>query len=408
MGTFGTETANGWQTLTFTGVKLTKGLNYTAAVQLPAGHYAVTTNYPWPAVGVSLTGFAGTYKYGSTVSFPSDSFNKANYFVDVVFSASTTTSAAATTAKPATTSTTAKATTTTTTAKSATSTTTSTTTAKAATTTTTTTAKAATSTTTAKATTTTTTGTPPSTGWPDATNTGVAQCPPLTRVNNGDEVVLNTAGQVYQNVELLNAAIIRVLAPNVTIRCVKMNGIGYYGVDNTERATAINLLVDQIDITCLDTRGVGLLIHDAVVSRANVHNCDDAIHAGGDHLVIRDSYCHDLIDKVDVHADCIQSLGGNTGLLIEHNSLYSRDTSDVLLGQEYGDSHDVVINNNRFMSVGSPPPAYLLYLSGTNTRVTNNRFTRRYTYGACTLITNNPFVWSGNVWDDDGTTIPTC
>ncbi len=90
-------------------------------------------------------------------------------------------------------------------------------------------------------------------------------------------------------------------------------------------------------------------------------------------------------------------------MLIEHNSLWSRDTSDILIGQEYGEARNVTINNNRLMSIGTPPPAYLLYVSGINTKVTNNRFTRRYSYGPCTLNTSASNVtWQGNVWDDDG------
>jgi hypothetical protein len=240
----------------------------------------------------------------------------------------------------------------------------------------------------------------------------VANCPPLTKVDNGDQVVLNRDGQTYQNVELLNPAIISVRAHNVTVRCVKMNGSGWFGIDNTDIShprTTTDLIVDQVDISCQD-RGqvIGILATAATVTRANVHHCDHFLNAGGNDLVIRDSYCHDLTDKPVVHADCIQTMGGNDNMLIEHNSLWSRDTSDILLGQEYGDASNVVINNNRLMSIGNPPPAYLLYLSGTNTKVTNNRFTRRYTYGACTLNTNNPVTWSGNVWDNDGTPYTSC
>jgi hypothetical protein len=246
----------------------------------------------------------------------------------------------------------------------------------------------------------TSTPTAPPGDWPDAASTGVADCGTLRKVQSGGQVVLNEDGQTYQNVELTDETIIRVRADNVTIRCVKMNGTGWFGIDNTE-IQVTGTTVDQVDISCLDDpQRIGVLLRNGTLSRANVHNCDHMVNAGGDNLTVKDSYCHHLTTAEVVHADCVQTLGGADQLLIEGNAFYSRDTSDVLLGQEFGDAKNVVIDRNYFGSGGNPDPAYLLYLSGTNTKVTNNVFTRDYTYGHCTLNTTNPVVWEGNTWED--------
>lgn len=249
-------------------------------------------------------------------------------------------------------------------------------------------------------------------GWPDETNTGVAGCPPLERVNNGDQVNLNQNGQVLENKEYLNNVVINIAANNVTVRCVKLNGAGYFGVDNTNAPNATGAVVDRVEVDCQDSgTSIAFLLHDAVLSRANAYRCNDMVMVGGDNLTIQDSFCHDLSSyDPGFHADCIQNLGGNTGLTIRHNSLWGWDTSDVLLGQEYGDAQNVLIENNRFMSDPdiTPPPAYLLYLSGTNTIVRNNFFTKRYTYGPCTLNTDNPYTWVNNRWWEDNTIIPDC
>ena len=357
--TFSGESSSGWQKVTFgTAVTVKAGTTYTAAVLMPQGHYAHTQSYTWPHTVGDLTVRAGVYRYGSTLSRPTSTYLKTNYWIDVDFTASTT----PTTPAPAPTS----------------------------------------SPTTAPV------GSAPSTGWPDASNTGTVGCPTLKKVDNGDEVQVRTDGAVIENTEYLNPVVINVRADNVKIRCVKFNGTGWFGVDNTSVPTT-GLVVDRVDVSCRDAgQVIGFLVQEATLSRVNAHNCDHMANVGGDDVVIRDSYCHHLTDKEVVHADCIQSTGGNRRLLIEHNALWSRDTSDILLGQEGGDAQDVTINNNRLMSVGSPPPAYLLYVSGINTKVTNNRFTRRYTYGACTLNTKNPVVWSGNVWDDDGSPLKSC
>lgn len=360
--TFRNESRTGWQRVRLSSpVRLRAGQTVTVAVFMPRGHASVDRDASWPRRGGGLVHRKGVFRYAEQLRRPMRSARGHDYGVRAVFARGAAT--AAPTPGPS---------------------------------------------------------TGPASGptagpggWPDASNTGVTGCGPLQQVDNGDEVRLARDGQVLENKEFLNPAVIRVVAHNVTIRCVKLNGTGWYGIDNTDLTApadhANDTIVDRVEISCQDQgQVIGMLLQSATVTRSNVYACDHFLNAGGDNLVIRDNYCHDLTDKPVVHADCIQTMGGNRNMLIEHNSLWSRDTSDILLGQEYGDATNVVINNNRLMSVGSPPPAYLLYLSGTNTVVTNNRFTRRFTYGHCTLNTRHPVVWEGNVWDDNGAPIRHC
>ncbi len=350
---FASTRRGGWKSARLsTPVDVTAGQSLSVAIHMPRGGFAIVKNYAWPRRSGPLTATRAVKKMGERLARPRGGSETHNYLVDVAFRGA----AAAQTPAP----------------------------------------------------------TPTTSGWPDATNTGVVGCPPLQKVDNGDQIQLNQDGAVFENKELMNPANIKITARNVTVRCVKMHGTGYFGIDNEELpdnpAPGVgDTTIDRVDIDCEnEPQVIGILAQSATVSRANVYNCDHFLNAGGDNLVIRDSYCHELTDLPVVHADCIQTLGGNNNMLIEHNSLWSRDTSDILLGQEFGDASNVVINNNRLMSIGTPPPAYLLYLSGTNTVVTNNRFTKRYTYGACTLNTKNPVVWSGNVWDETGRPYNSC
>jgi methionine-rich copper-binding protein CopC len=89
-GTFGNETASGWQTLTFsTPVAVTAGTTYVAGYYAPNGNYAADggffnqqyDNSPLHA----LSGQNGLYLYGSSAQFPTQSYNSTNYYVDVVF-----------------------------------------------------------------------------------------------------------------------------------------------------------------------------------------------------------------------------------------------------------------------------------------------------------------------------------
>jgi hypothetical protein len=91
--TFTGETATGWQRADFdTPVVVTPGTTYVAAYLAPNGHYSDTSpglssavdNPPLHALASGTIG-NGVYAYGSQASFPSDTWNATNYFVDVVF-----------------------------------------------------------------------------------------------------------------------------------------------------------------------------------------------------------------------------------------------------------------------------------------------------------------------------------
>ena len=95
-GAFTNETSAGWQTLTFSSpVAITAGTDYIAGYLAPGGHYSYTggafsssgvANGPLTAAanGAVSTG-NGVYAYTGSSAFPSNSFNAANYWVDVLF-----------------------------------------------------------------------------------------------------------------------------------------------------------------------------------------------------------------------------------------------------------------------------------------------------------------------------------
>ena len=95
--TFSSETASGWQQVNFaTPVAITANTDYIASYHVNAGHYSQDLNYftnagvdrpPLHALRSGVSGPNGVYAYGSTSTFPSQTFNGANYWVDVVFNA---------------------------------------------------------------------------------------------------------------------------------------------------------------------------------------------------------------------------------------------------------------------------------------------------------------------------------
>jgi hypothetical protein len=91
-GTFSNETASGWQELDFSApVPVTAGTTYVASYHTDTGHYAATLNGLSSAVtNGPLTALAGggVYAFGSANTFPTNTYQSANYWVDVVYSPS--------------------------------------------------------------------------------------------------------------------------------------------------------------------------------------------------------------------------------------------------------------------------------------------------------------------------------
>ena len=93
--TFSNETASGWQQALFaTPVAIASSTVYVASYHAKNGHYSADVNYfegkgvdnpPLHAPANGVSGGNGVYAYGSSSAFPAQTWNAANYWVDVVF-----------------------------------------------------------------------------------------------------------------------------------------------------------------------------------------------------------------------------------------------------------------------------------------------------------------------------------
>ncbi|MBI2826642.1 MAG: DUF4082 domain-containing protein, partial [Planctomycetia bacterium] len=87
--TFTAETASGWQQVNFAApVAIAAGTTYVASYYAPNGHFSVNRNY----FGSSFTSgllhvpaSGGVFKYGATSTFPTQTYQATNYWVDVLF-----------------------------------------------------------------------------------------------------------------------------------------------------------------------------------------------------------------------------------------------------------------------------------------------------------------------------------
>src|ERR1700730_10172452 len=88
--TFANETDGGWQEVLFSQpVQVTAGTVYVASYHNNQCYSASDGYFTTPRTSGSLTApaNAGVYAYGSSVVFPSNTFNADNYWVDVLFAA---------------------------------------------------------------------------------------------------------------------------------------------------------------------------------------------------------------------------------------------------------------------------------------------------------------------------------
>jgi hypothetical protein len=93
--TFTGESASGWQQVNFaTPVAIAANTVYVASYYAAVGHYSADVNYfaskgadnsPLHALTNGVSGGNGVYAYGASGTFPNQTWNTANYWVDLVF-----------------------------------------------------------------------------------------------------------------------------------------------------------------------------------------------------------------------------------------------------------------------------------------------------------------------------------
>ncbi len=93
--TFTGETGSGWQQVNFsTPIPVSAGTTYIASSFAPVGHYSANTTYfatkgvdspPLHALANGVDGPNGVYLYSSKSSFPTNTYQSTNYWVDIVY-----------------------------------------------------------------------------------------------------------------------------------------------------------------------------------------------------------------------------------------------------------------------------------------------------------------------------------
>ena len=241
-------------------------------------------------------------------------------------------------------------------------------------------------------------------GFPDSTNTGPHGA--LTQVTGN--ITLSIPGQVYENINLRGTISVR--ADNVTIRNVTVTSNDYWPIrwysGKNGLITDSTVIGGPVSMSSLSGNGY-------TAQRVNVTGAQDGIKVDSN-VTITDSYIHDLAVCSGCHNDGMESNGNYQ--ILHHNTVVNAqsEVSAIALFQDYAAGHDNAVTDNLLAGGG-----FTLYAGGgskgrsSNITITGNHFSRTYFpqsgyYGYATAFDAGGAgnVWSGNVWDDTGKTVP--
>lgn len=253
-------------------------------------------------------------------------------------------------------------------------------------------------TTTAPPTTTVPPTTPPaSSGWPDASNTGVPSGVSLTPYTG--PATITTAGTVISEKLITNCLVIN--AANVTIQRSKVSCAP--GRDGTAVANnSTGLLMSDVEVdgnpndAAGSTCGIAIGYDHYQLARVRVHGCSDGLRASGV-VTVTDSYIGPLWATPEDHADGIQAYMGAGNMTFRHNRVDGRtqsrccETSPIFIADGY--TGTVTVENNWFAGGGFS----LRFHENGHYVVTGNRvLSDSWSAGPVTTLYGIIDTWSDN------------
>ncbi|HVX47411.1 MAG TPA: DUF4082 domain-containing protein [Mycobacteriales bacterium] len=254
---------------------------------------------------------------------------------------------------------------------------------------------------------------PATTGWPNASNTGV---PAGTKLTPHGSMDITKDGTVVSGLDVTGDITVR--ANNVVIEKTKVTG-GRIDLGWSQHGVVIrDVEVDGQMKSPSDERVPAIGSNGYTCIRCNVHGWNSGFDVRDD-VTITDSWAHDIGPANGVHKTALGSNGSNH-VVVRHNVLSCEVSGCSAAIAFYGDFtpvNDITVDNNLFNTEGS----YCSYegtISGkkypnaTNVTWTNNHYGRKF-HQTCGIYgpasgwgSGGGNVWSGNVWDDTNAAIP--
>lgn len=239
----------------------------------------------------------------------------------------------------------------------------------------------------------------PSTSRPGPTNTGV---PVGTKLTASGSITVTTPNAVIDGKDVQGT--ITVSAPGVVVKNSRITGTGYYGV----RVTSGDVTLEDTEISGFQNAISG---GSWTGLRLNIHSTTQDGVKLDSHVLLQDSWIHDLTPEPGAHADGGQVQSGVVDVVVRHNVIDPTNAatgtlanSALIIKADFGSTSPgpVVIEDN-WLNGGN----YTLFVVPGSTGntigevdVRNNRFGSTHRYGYADIL--QPVNASGNVVDATG------
>ncbi len=198
-----------------------------------------------------------------------------------------------------------------------------------------------------------------------------------------------------------------IAASNVTIKRSRIRTGTYFPI---LVKSGKNVVIEDCEVDGMGSSSKGILIEgDAgvTVQRVNIHDSEDGLSLNGNGgIVLRDSYIHSPRHSSEGHSDGFEIYGGAHMLIQNNNFDYIGATTSASNLSNWGGPIDDITYDGNWLAGG----AYNFYIDGnfdggkiSNVRVTNNRFIRNSSLYGQGLVRGNlqNITWTGNVFDDN-------
>jgi hypothetical protein len=213
---------------------------------------------------------------------------------------------------------------------------------------------------------------PASSGYPDASNTGIPVGTSL-KLHNTD-FTTSSNGQLVDALDIRGSLIINHTGVTVT-RC-RVSEWSVFGMlcesPHTVTITDSHIEGGVNPGTCVYNSGYTFL-------RCDIEGAENGFDIGGD-VTIEDCFIHDLYNEgVDAHADGIQIEDGADNITIRHNTILSRgaddsDTTSAIISPQASSGVSNWLIHNNAMAGGASTLYGPQNGTGTNITITDNKF----------------------------------
>lgn len=237
-------------------------------------------------------------------------------------------------------------------------------------------------------------------GMPTAATTGVRDGVTLTPYVGGTTITApNTVieGKTFEETLHIHAA-------NVTVRDCFFENWSFFGIDADDPAVT-GLLVEYCTFVPGPFQTNSAILGCGILRFNDISQSENGISVTGtDTSTITDNFIHDLQGRVDAHIDGIAIQGGQDGVLVEHNTVESWDTSCIFIQDFFAAINNVTVRNNLLYNDSARGlTAAAIYVEGrfgngtTNVLIENN-YIMAGVAGFYSIDTASPVIRNNIEW----------